>query len=108
MRQFRLAREPYFLPATVLVLRQHLRKAGLPGSMGTIGDDNAVMESFWGTLGLELLDTRAREPAKNLVSRSGLLAFMAVCLLVLALLAAFSGPGRPRNGGAGVRWPTGT
>ena len=30
MRQFRLAREPYFLPATVLVLRQHLRKAGLP------------------------------------------------------------------------------
>src|SRR2546428_13294549 len=68
MRQFRLARGPYFLPATVLVLRQHLRKAGLPGSMGTIGDDNAVMASFWGTLRLELLDTRAREPAKNLVS----------------------------------------
>ena len=32
----------------------------LLGSMGTVGDcyDNAMMESFWGTMQLELLDTR--------------------------------------------------
>jgi putative transposase len=29
--------------------------------MGTVGDcyDNAMMESFWGTMQLELLDTKA-------------------------------------------------
>ena len=39
---------------------RRLRDAGLLGSMGTVGDcfDNAMMESFWGTLQLELLDTR--------------------------------------------------
>ena len=39
---------------------QRLRKAGLMGSMGTVGDcfDNAMMESFWGTMQLELLDTK--------------------------------------------------
>ena len=39
---------------------QRLRKAGLLGSMGSVGDcyDNATMESFWGTMQLELLDTR--------------------------------------------------
>jgi putative transposase len=37
-----------------------LRAAGLLGSMGTIGDasDNAVANSFFGTLQLELLDRR--------------------------------------------------
>jgi putative transposase len=37
---------------------QRLRAAGLLASMGTVGDcyDNAMMESFWGTLQLELLD----------------------------------------------------
>jgi putative transposase len=39
---------------------QRLRAAGLLGSMGTVGDcyDNAMMESFWGTMQLELLDTK--------------------------------------------------
>jgi putative transposase len=39
---------------------KRLRDAGLLGSMGTVGDcyDNAMMESFWGTMQLELLDTR--------------------------------------------------
>jgi putative transposase len=39
---------------------QRLRAAGLLGSMGSIGDcyDNSLMESFFGTLQLELLDTR--------------------------------------------------
>jgi len=37
---------------------QRLRAAGLLASMGTVGDcyDNAMMESFWGTLQLEILD----------------------------------------------------
>jgi putative transposase len=37
---------------------QRLRAAGLLPSMGTVGDcyDNAMMESFWGTLQLEVLD----------------------------------------------------
>jgi putative transposase len=39
---------------------QRLRKTGLLGSMGTVGDcyDNAMMESLWGTLQLEVLDRR--------------------------------------------------
>lgn len=39
---------------------QRLRTAGLLASMGTVGDcyDNAMMESFWGTLQLELLDQK--------------------------------------------------
>lgn len=39
---------------------KHLRDAELLGSMGTVGDcyDNAMMESFWGTMQLELLDTK--------------------------------------------------
>jgi putative transposase len=38
---------------------QRLRAAGLLGSMGSIGDcyDNSLMESFFGTLQLELLDS---------------------------------------------------
>ena len=37
---------------------QRLRTVGLLASMGTVGDcyDNAMMESFWGTMQLELLD----------------------------------------------------
>lgn len=48
---------------------KRLRDAGLLGSMGTVGDcyDNSMMESFWGTMQLELLDTRTwkarEEPA---------------------------------------------
>lgn len=39
---------------------QRLQAAGLLGSMGSIGDcyDNSMMESFWGTMQLELLDSR--------------------------------------------------
>jgi putative transposase len=39
---------------------QRLLAAGLLGSMGSIGDcyDNSMMESFWGTMQLELLDSR--------------------------------------------------
>ncbi|OLT35442.1 transposase, partial [Actinomadura sp. CNU-125] len=39
---------------------KRLRDAGLLGSMGTVGDcyDNSMMESFWGTMQLELLDSR--------------------------------------------------
>lgn len=37
-----------------------LRATGLLASMGTVGDcyDNAMMESFWGAMQLELLDTK--------------------------------------------------
>jgi len=40
---------------------QRLRNANLLASMGTVGDcyDNAMMESFWGTMQLELLDSRS-------------------------------------------------
>ena len=40
---------------------QRLRTAGLLGSMGRVGSayDNAMMESFFGTLQLELLDRRS-------------------------------------------------
>jgi putative transposase len=39
---------------------KRLREAGLLASMGTISDcyDNAMMESFWGTMQLELLDSK--------------------------------------------------
>jgi putative transposase len=39
---------------------QRLLAAGLLGSMGSVGDcyDNSMMESFWGTMQLELLDSR--------------------------------------------------
>ncbi len=37
---------------------ENVRNYGLMGSMGTIGDcyDNAPMESFWGTMQIELLN----------------------------------------------------
>ena len=39
---------------------QRLHAANLLASMGTVGDcyDNAMMESFWGTMQLELLDSK--------------------------------------------------
>ena len=42
----------------LLGVRQRLRRAGLLGSMGTVGDalDNAVAESFFASLQCELLD----------------------------------------------------
>jgi putative transposase len=45
---------------TAWAFGQRLQAAGLLASMGTIGDcyDNAMMESFWGTMQLELLDTK--------------------------------------------------
>jgi putative transposase len=51
---------------------RHLRDAGLLGSMGTVGDcyDNSMMESFWGTLQLEVLDTKRGKPVTNLPTRS--------------------------------------
>jgi putative transposase len=47
---------------------KRLREAGLLGSMGTIGDcyDNALMESFWGTMQLELLDRTTWETRQQL------------------------------------------
>jgi putative transposase len=49
---------------------QRLRAAGLLASMGTIGDcyDNAMMESFWGTMQLELLDTKKWETRDELAN----------------------------------------
>jgi putative transposase len=45
---------------TSWAFEQRLRSAGLLASMGTVGDryDNAMMESFWGPLQLELLDSK--------------------------------------------------
>jgi putative transposase len=49
---------------------QRLRGAGLLPSMGTIGDcyDNSMMESFWGTLQLEVLDTKPWETRTDLAN----------------------------------------
>jgi putative transposase len=49
---------------------RRLRDAGLLGSMGTVGDcyDNSMMESFWGTMQLELLDTRTWKTREQLAS----------------------------------------
>jgi putative transposase len=49
---------------------KRLRDAGLLGSMGTVGDryDNAMMESFWGTMQLELHDTRAWKTREELAN----------------------------------------
>lgn len=46
---------------------KRIREAGLLGSMGTVGDcyDYAMMESFWHTMQLELLDTRTWETGDN-------------------------------------------
>ena len=49
---------------------QRLRAAGLLGSMGRVGSayDNAMMESFFGTLQRELLDRRSWTTQKELAS----------------------------------------
>ncbi|MGH3922608.1 MAG: IS3 family transposase [Pseudonocardiaceae bacterium] len=49
---------------------KRLRAAGLLPSMGTVGDcyDNAMMESFWNTLHLEVLDTRTWETRAELAN----------------------------------------
>lgn len=49
---------------------KRLRDAGLLPSMGTIGDcyDNSMMESFWGTLQLEVLDTKSWETRSELAN----------------------------------------
>jgi len=49
---------------------KRLRDAGLLGSMGTVGDcyDNAMMESYWHTMQLELLDTRTWETREELAN----------------------------------------
>ena len=47
-----------------------MREAGLLPSMGTIGDcyDNSMMESFWATLQLEVLDSRTWETRAELAN----------------------------------------
>jgi putative transposase len=49
---------------------RRLRDAGLLASMGTVGDcyDNAMMESFWGTLQLEVLDRKFWETRDELAN----------------------------------------
>jgi putative transposase len=49
---------------------QRLRGAGLLASMGTVGDcyDNAMMESFWGTMQLELLDSKPWQTRDDLAN----------------------------------------
>jgi len=49
---------------------RRLRDAGLLASMGTVGDcyDNAMMESFWGTLQLEVLDQKSWETRDELAN----------------------------------------
>jgi putative transposase len=49
---------------------QRLLAAGLLGSMGSVGDcyDNSMMESFWGTMQLELLDSRTWETRAELAN----------------------------------------
>ena len=49
---------------------QRLRAAGLLASMGTVGDcyDNAMMESFWGTMQLELLDSKTWQTRDELAN----------------------------------------
>jgi putative transposase len=55
---------------TAWAFGRRIRDAGLLGSMGTVGDcyDNAMMESFWHTMQLELLDRMAWETRQQLGS----------------------------------------
>lgn len=55
---------------TSFAFGKRLRDSGLLGSMGTVGDcyDNAMMESFWGTMQLELLDINKWETRAGLSS----------------------------------------
>ena len=49
---------------------QRILEAGLVASMGSVGDcyDNSMMESFWGTMQLELLDSRTWKSRTQLAS----------------------------------------
>ena len=49
---------------------KRIRGAGLLGSMGTIGDcyDNSMMESFWGSMQLELLDRKTWKTREELAN----------------------------------------
>lgn len=49
---------------------RRLKDAGLVGSMGTIGDgyDNAMIESFWGTMQVELLNRKSWKTRTELVN----------------------------------------
>jgi putative transposase len=53
---------------TAWAFGKRIRDAGILGSMGTVGDcyDNAMMESFWHTMQLELLDLRKWETRQQL------------------------------------------
>lgn len=55
---------------TSWVFGQRLIKAGLLGSTGSVGDcyDNAMMESFWGTMQLEILDRQKWDTRAELAS----------------------------------------
>ena len=55
---------------TSLAFGKRLRDAGLLGSMGSVGDcyDNAMMESFWGTMQLELLDSKTWQTRDELAN----------------------------------------
>jgi putative transposase len=55
---------------TAWAFRQRRRAAGILPSMGSVGDcyDNSTMESFWGTLQLEVLGTRTWESRDELAT----------------------------------------
>ena len=55
---------------TAWAFGQRLRVAGILPSMGSAGDcyDNSMMESFWGTLQLEVLDTKTWETRDELAT----------------------------------------
>jgi len=55
---------------TSLAFGQWLAQAGIPGSMGAVGDalDNAVAESFFATLQVELLDRRQWSTRRELTT----------------------------------------
>jgi putative transposase len=74
---------------------QRLRNAGLLGSMGSVGDcyDNAMMESFWGTMQLEILDKKPWETRDELANA------------IFEWIECWYNPTR-RHSGIGMRSPT--
>ena len=59
-----------FTQYTSLAFGQRLEQARILGSMGTVGDalDNAVAESFFATLQVELLDRQPRQTRAQLMT----------------------------------------
>jgi putative transposase len=55
---------------TAWAFGRRLEAAGILPSMGTVGDccDNSMMESFWGTMQLELLDRRIWQTRSELAN----------------------------------------